>query len=265
MELEYIERNETKRLIRARTIVERRADNEKLDCSVPGCGIKRKDISAYCTKHRDNLRQTGHPTLPAPKASELEDIMREGVKLLDWYRKKDSKLDLWLDAIGKELYQPLSHRVTPWRIDERFKRKSKAKIILAWYQHERGYDLKSLALLFLSVELWAYKLDQQCGPSIRHQYVNRTVGLKVKQLAKIKRTRKVHTVRIEANPSWANEPYKRIEEEKVVTEHGKIERSVNKMLGKLIRDAVYKHISSGIIREYVEEELLAKAMAGATV
>ncbi len=256
MELEYVEREPKKVAIRARSLYDRVNDNEKLPCSVPGCETKRSKISSFCQKHRDHNRRQGHPILSSPTPSELEAIIREGMKLLDWYRKRDNKLDTWIDKIGKELSQPVSFVVRPWKIEKNLKRKSKAQIVLAWYEHKRCYDIKSIVLLFLSVELWAYRMDNLCGPSIRHKLVDRAVGMKVKLLASIRQSRKVYSVRIEANPSWTNEPYKRIEEEKTVVEHGKLERSVNKMLGKMIRDAVYEHISPSVIKDYIEDQLM---------
>jgi hypothetical protein len=254
MLFEYTRKLDSQRLRDELDLKQRAVWNEQLKCSCPSCSEKRYKISRYCLYHRDRVSRIGHPTLTQPKGDAWEKLLSEGDKLIEGLSKAErEKLDVWIQAAGRRLKLPASLSLSPTKIEKGYTRKTKARIILSWLLNKRGHDwtVERIVRLCLAVELWVLRHDETSGPRDRARFAEHILGSRLTMAAHIRDRRERYQSRLVQNPSWANEPYRRVEETIQVVETASFAPSVMKAVGKIVRDIVSKEIGFGPIKDYL--------------
>jgi hypothetical protein len=237
------------------TIKQQTALNEKLKCSVPGCEVHRRGISQFCKAHQYFHQNRGHPLLRLPVGDERRQMLVEGEKMLTWLAEKHGRerVDAWLKSAARQAISPASMALPPRKIQRQMTQRTRAGVILAHFLHKRRGDPLDIVKLYLSAELFTWRRDQVFGPRIRNGFTNRVVGQMVAGWAKVEQEREVYQVRVEKQPSWANQEYRSYEEVVKVRDKYKPQKSVYKMLGKMVREILVDHSLLHTVKEYYDK------------
>ena len=139
----------------------RQEANKHLSCSCSGCSGTRNSLSIYCYNHRERYRRYGHPTLKVPTKKELRAL--EGV-IQDWLEnvhlrkpiEREGFKKLWGSAVVRLRKSP-RYAVTFSVLEgcSGYTAKTKACVLLSWYQHKKRKPLGAAMLRYMAVRLWA--------------------------------------------------------------------------------------------------------------
>lgn len=252
--IEYTIEADASRAKARQSIKEQSLRNETLKCSVPGCAAHRRGISDFCKTHQHFHQDRGHPLLRLPVGDERREMFAEGEKMLAWLAQKHGRerVEGWLRSAAKQISAPPSIVLPPRKIQKQMTQRTRASIILAWYLHKRQGDPLAIIKLYLAAELYTRRNDQTFGPRVRKGFTNRIVGQIMAGWADVEQEREVWQVRLEKQPSWANDEYRRYEEVAKVVDKYKPQQSVHKMLGKMMREILGKQLLLSDVKEYYE-------------
>ncbi|GLI94982.1 hypothetical protein [Methylocystis echinoides] len=189
-------------------------------------------------------------------------MLAEGDKMLSWLAEKHGRerVDAWLKSAARRISAPPSSAIPPRKVQKEMTQRSRAEVVLAWFLHKRAGEPVDIVKLYLAVELYTWRKDQVFGPRIRNGFTNRVVGQIVAGWAKVEQEREVYKVRIEEQPSWANERYRRYEEVVKVVDKYEPQKSIFKMLGKMVREILTEEGLMLSVKTYYEH-LLANGEA----
>lgn len=240
------------------TIKQQTTVNEKLGCSVPGCEAARRGISQFCKAHAHKHQDRGHPLLVMPRGQEREWMLAEGERMLSWLAERHGRerVDAWLKSAARAITAPPSSAIPPRKIQRQMTQRTRAEVILAHFLHKRRGDPLAIVKLYLAAELYTWRKDQVFGPRVRNGFTNRVAGQIVAGWAKVEQEREVYKVRVEKQPSWANQEFRRYEEVLNVIDNYKPQKSVYKMLGKMVREILSNHSLLQMVKEYYDKILL---------
>ena len=192
------------------------------------------------------MSRVGHPSLRHPKGADWQTLISEGEAALSRLSDADAQRLAALSSAMAERMGIMSNEAIPARrVHPRMTQATRARIVLAWLIHKRGWTGERLVRLCLSVRRWVeMKVDGQ-GRSDRLGFAAHILGARLIQHAHVRDVRSVTRTRVDANPSWANEPYRRVEEEVRQTDHASFGPSVSKALGLLILTTVDREVGLG--------------------
>lgn len=182
-------------------------------------------------------------------------MLAEGERMLEWLSERhgSSTVDGWLKAAARRITASQTLVIPPRKIDRRMTQRTRASVILAWFLHKRQGDAVAIVKLYLAAELYTRRRDKVFGPRVRNGFTNRLVGQLVARWAKVEQEREVYQVRIEKLPSWANQEFRRHEELVKVKDKYEPQKSVYKMLGKMIREILSKEMLLSSVKEYYDQ------------
>lgn len=261
-EPEYrVGKDENKKQADIESLMKRKADNEKLVCSVHGCLHHRYSISLYCHHHKQKNKRSGHPTLIAPNAEEMKWATKEGEKMLDhlYTEHGEERVRLWIRSAAKHLIVPASKfLIKVHKIDPKLTQKSQACIILAHYQHKAKQALDDAIVTYLFLRLYVLRKGSYYGPLTREAWVNTQVGRWIRRKARMQATREVYSSKPVAMPSWyLNEqgkhvPFRYEETSTFVKDNYLPNRAIYKTTGSLVQQACAKETLLGLVDRYYQ-------------
>lgn len=236
------------------TIKQQTALNEKLRCGVPGCEAYRRGISMFCKAHAHKHQDRGHPLLVMPRGDDRKRMFAEGEWMLAWLAEKhgSERVDAWLKSAARQISAPPSAAISPRKVQKQMTQRTRAGVILAWFLHKRRGDPLAIVKLYLAAELYTWRRDQVFGPRIRNGFTNRVVGQIVAGWAKVEQEREVYQVRVEKQPSWANQEYRSYEQVVKVRDKYQPQKSVYKMLGKMVREILSEEGLLSSVKSYYD-------------
>lgn len=179
-------------------------------------------------------------------------MLSEGERMLAWLAERHGKerVDGWLRSAARQISAPPNSAIPPRKIQKQMTQRTRAEVILAWFVHKRRGDPLDIVKLYLAAELYTWRKDQVFGPRIRNGFTNRVVGQIVAGWAKVEQAREVYQVRVERQPSWANVEYRRYEEVVKIRDKYEPQKSVYKMLGKMMREILSDHSLLSVVKDY---------------
>ena len=132
----------------------KKAENEKLECDVPGCTCKRAGMSRLCRRHADRIKSIGDPVATVPTQNELLIFK----KAIDLYLKtltpeRLSEIELELDYQARQFRRPVSWAAMPSDMHHRLPQAARAEIIKAWLTKD-DKDPRDFFKHALAVEGW---------------------------------------------------------------------------------------------------------------
>ncbi|MGJ0510457.1 MAG: hypothetical protein ACR652_25705 [Methylocystis sp.] len=181
-------------------------------------------------------------------------MLAEGDKMLAWLAEKHGKerVDAWLKSAAREISAPPSSAIPPRKVQKQMTQRTRAEVILAWFLHKRAGDPLSIVKLYLVAELYTWRRDQVFGPRIRNGFTNRVVGQIVAGWAKVEQEREVYQVRVEKQPSWANQEFRRYDQVVKLRDKYNPQKSIYKMLGKMVREILSEEGLLSSVKSYYD-------------
>ncbi len=186
-------------------------------------------------------------------------MLAEGDRMLAWLSKEygEGTVEAWIKAAARRVYASPSSAIPPRKVQKEMTQRSRAEVILAWFLHKRQGDAIDIIKLYLAAELYTWRKDLIFGPRIRNGFTNRVVGLIVAGWADVRQEREVYKVRLEEQPSWANERYRRYEEVVKVVDKYLPQQSIYKMLGRMVREILSDEGLILSVKSYYEHLLVS--------